>query len=101
MAFSLTAARQVRRQSVWFLAGLGVAPEVQRAGVGGRLMQPVLARADADATQCLLNTQNQPNIGYYRRFGFDVAVDAWRAGHGPTSWTMRRPPGGAPDSPAP
>jgi GNAT superfamily N-acetyltransferase len=94
MSFSMTAARQLRGQSVWFLAGLGVEPEIQRGGVGGLLMRPVLARADADGTHCVLNTQNEANHAYYRRFGFEVAHDAWRAGGGPTSWTMRRPTGG-------
>jgi GNAT superfamily N-acetyltransferase len=94
MAFSMTAARQVRGQAVWFLAALGVDPAAQRLGVGSRLLRPVLALADADLHACVLNTQNAANLAYYRRFGFEVANEAWRAAGGPVVWTMRRLPGG-------
>lgn len=93
MAFSMTAARQQRGQRFWFLAGLGVAPGMQRAGIGARLLRPVLDRADAIGTACALNTQNEANLAYYRRFGFEPMGERWRAGDGPPSWTMRRPPG--------
>lgn len=92
MAFSMAAARQARGQGAWFLAGLGVDPAAQRTGIGAGLLQPVLAQADAADQPCLLNTQNEANLAYYRRFGFEVTVDAWRAGNGPVCWTMRRPP---------
>jgi GNAT superfamily N-acetyltransferase len=95
MAFSTTAARQLRGQRVWFLAGLGVDPGSQRSGIGGRLLHPVLDRADADGATCALNTQNEANVAYYRRFGFESMVDGWRAANGPAVWTLRRPPGGA------
>jgi ribosomal protein S18 acetylase RimI-like enzyme len=94
LAFSMTAARQQRGRRVWFLAGLGVDPAMQHVGIGGRLLRPVLERADASGTTCVLNTQNEANLAYYQRFGFEPAGEAWRAAGGPVSWTMSRRPAG-------
>lgn len=91
LAFSMTAARQQRGQQVWFLAGLGVTPDAQRAGIGGRLLRPVLDIADTNRQDCALNTQNEANVGYYRRFGFTETYGPWRAAGGPLVWTLRRP----------
>ncbi|WP_433574741.1 GNAT family N-acetyltransferase [Nocardia brasiliensis] len=92
MRFSMTAAERARSEPVWFLAGLGADPAVQHRGLGTRLMRPALEQADATGHACLLNTQNERNIAYYKRFGFDVSSGPWRAGGAPTTWTMRRPP---------
>ncbi|NUT31814.1 MAG: GNAT family N-acetyltransferase [Hamadaea sp.] len=91
VAFSMAAAKQAKGHRVWFLAGLGVDPRAQRGGVGGRLMAPVLDLADTRDEACWLNTQNEANLAYYQRFGFEVLTGPWRAGAGPQSWTMVRP----------
>ena len=56
-----------------------------------RALPQVCGLTVADALA--FNTQNEANHAYYRRFGFEVAHDAWRTGGGPTSWTMHRPAG--------
>jgi len=71
---------------------LGVDPSAQRGGLGGRLMAPVRDLADTRGDACWLNTQNEANLVYYRRFGFDLLTGPWRAGNGPRAWTMHRPP---------
>src|SRR6266516_3670834 len=38
----------------WYLWAIGVDPPHQHQGIGGMLMQPVLARADADGLPCYL-----------------------------------------------
>jgi GNAT superfamily N-acetyltransferase len=74
----------------WYLMILGVDPPWQGRGVGGRLIQPVLARADTEALPCYLETAKERNLPFYRRHGFEVVVEDVLPGGGPRFWTMRR-----------
>lgn len=76
----------------WYLMILGVDPPRQGQGVGGALIQPVLARADVAGLPCYLETNKARNVPFYRRHGFEVVVDADLPGGGPHLWTMLRPP---------
>lgn len=80
----------------WYLGILGVEPAQQGRGIGGALMAPVLARADAggpgDATRCYLATHKEKNVRLYERHGFRVVVDAVVPDGGPRYWTMLREP---------
>lgn len=76
----------------WYLMILGVDPPRQGQGVGGSLIQPVLARADEAGLPCYLETQKTINVPFYQRHGFDVAVEDDIAGGGPHYWTMKRLP---------
>jgi ribosomal protein S18 acetylase RimI-like enzyme len=49
----------------WYLWGLGVKPSRQGQGIGGMLIQPVLAQADADRLPCYLETMNARNVPFY------------------------------------
>jgi ribosomal protein S18 acetylase RimI-like enzyme len=75
----------------WYLGVLGVDPSVQAQGWGGRLMRPILDRADASGLAVALETMREANVAYYRRHGFEVAATLALAGGGPTCWVMRRP----------
>ena len=76
----------------WYLMVLGVDPPRQGQGIGGALIQPILARADADKLPCYLETQKQINVPFYQRHGFEVIVeDDIAADGGPHYWTMKRP----------
>lgn len=79
-------------QRHWYLMILGVDPPRQGQGVGGTLVQPVLARADADGLPCYLETQKEQNLAFYRKHGFEVVVDDYVPKGGPRCWTMKRPP---------
>jgi GNAT superfamily N-acetyltransferase len=80
----------------WNLEAMGVAPAAQGQGVGGRLLAPGLARADAQRLPCYLTTARAENLPFYRRFGFQVVANALPlVPGGPTHWGMRRPPAGA------
>lgn len=77
----------------WYLMILGVDPPMQGQGVGGQLIAPVLARADAAGMPCYLETAKERNVSFYQAHGFDVLVEdtmpnAFRY------WTMRRLPRG-------
>jgi ribosomal protein S18 acetylase RimI-like enzyme len=76
----------------WYLMVLGVDPPRQGQGVGGSLIQPILARADAGKLPCYLETQKAINVPFYKRHGFEVLVEDDIAGGGPHYWTMKRPP---------
>jgi GNAT superfamily N-acetyltransferase len=77
----------------WYLEVLGVRPEAQRRGLGRQLIEPVLARADAEGLPCHLETSDRANVAYYERFGFTVVDDGLAlVPDGPTHVAMRRPP---------
>jgi ribosomal protein S18 acetylase RimI-like enzyme len=79
-------------QRHWYLAVLGVDPPRQGQGVGGALIAPVLARADAEGLPCYLETAKEINVAFYRKHGFDVIVDDVIPNGGPRYWTMVRQP---------
>lgn len=79
----------------WYLFVLGVDPPHQGQGLGGHLVAPVLARADADGLPCYLETTKERNVTFYRKHGFEVVVDDIFPKSDLRYWTMKRPPGGA------
>ena len=76
----------------WYLWGLGVEPSEQGKGIGGALMRPILARAEAEGLSCYLETQNGSNVPFYRRHGFEVVSDGEVPKRGLRVWAMVRGP---------
>lgn len=76
----------------WYLQFLGVDPPLQGQGIGGALMQPVLARADAEALSCYLETTNGRTVPLYERYGFEIVAEGDLPKGGPRFWTMKREP---------
>ena len=77
----------------WYLFLLGVEPRRQRQGLGGALMRPILERADTEKLACYLETENERNVAFYRRQGFEVIVNGEEAdATGVHFWTFRRMP---------
>lgn len=74
----------------WYLWGLGVEPSRQHQGLGGQLMQPILARADRDGLPCYLETTNEVNVPFYEKYGFTVVSDGVVPGTELRVWGMRR-----------
>lgn len=56
----------------WVLDTLGVAPEHHGKGIGRRLVQAGLNRADASKYPCYVITHNLKNVPFYAHLGFDV-----------------------------
>ncbi|MGC1677698.1 MAG: GNAT family N-acetyltransferase [Candidatus Binataceae bacterium] len=80
-------------EACWYLLLLGVEPSCQRRGLGGALMRPVVERADADNLACYLETENQRNVAFYLKQGFDMIVNGEEAGAGGVRfWSFRRSP---------
>ncbi len=73
---------------VWLFA---VSPKRQRSGLGRRLMQGALARADELEVPAYLWTAKPANVPYYRSHGFETFAEAEIPGP-VTNWFMERPP---------
>jgi GNAT superfamily N-acetyltransferase len=83
--------KTVVKEPHWYLWGMGVDPALQGQGIGGRLLQPVLERADAAEQPCYLETQNDSNLPFYTKHGFEVASEGKTPG-GLQVWAMLRKP---------
>ncbi len=76
----------------WYLAAIGVEPERQGQGVGGALMQPILARADRERLACYLETHRESNVRLYEKHGFEISTRVDMPAGGPSVWAMLRKP---------
>lgn len=71
---------------------LGVEPSSKGQGIGGRLLRPVLERADAVGQPCYLETQNADNLKFYEKHGFELADAGKLPGRELQVWAMIRQP---------
>lgn len=69
---------------------LGVHPERQGQGLGGKLLRHANTIADAARVPCHLETAKPSNVELYERFGYLVTNEVTEHG-GPTIWIMTRP----------
>jgi ribosomal protein S18 acetylase RimI-like enzyme len=81
----------------WYLDLLAVDPARQGGGLGGLVLAPGLARAEADGRPCVLETARPQTVRFYERLGFAVTEEVDLApgvdgGPGPALWGMSRPP---------
>jgi len=72
----------------WYLAGIGVAPEAQRQGLGGSLLRPGLEAAGRDGIPAVLLTNNEANLSFYESHGFTVVREGTTPENGPRAWAM-------------
>ena len=76
----------------YYLDSLGVEPEWQGRGLGSALMQPVLARCDAERMPAYLNAGSPRSRDLYLRHGFKVTEEFRLPDGGPPLWRMWREP---------
>jgi len=67
-----------------------VRTEMQGRGIGSRALREALRESDAAGLPVLLSTQEERNVRFYGRLGFEVVKEDEIAGH--TSWSMIRQP---------
>jgi GNAT superfamily N-acetyltransferase len=93
---SLGAQRAVERghprEPHWYLDYIGAAPGAQGEGAGSALLEPVLARADAEGLPAYLNASSERSRELYRRHGFEVTAELRLPFGGPPLWRMLRTP---------
>jgi len=60
-----------------YLFMLGVEPSQQGRGIGGRLLAPLLQRADAEGAAIRVDTNDPANVRFYERHGFEIIFQTW------------------------
>jgi ribosomal protein S18 acetylase RimI-like enzyme len=94
-AFARTEAALAARRPAephWTLAAVGVLPARQGAGLGTRVLEPMLRRLDARGQLAALETSTPANVRLYERLGFRVVAETRVTPDAPPTWLMRRPP---------
>lgn len=76
----------------WYLHFVGVRPDEQGKGWGGRIIREGLARADSDGLPCWLETATPENVPLYQRLGFVIQCEWDVPKGGPHFWGMMRSP---------
>ncbi len=76
----------------WFLIVLGVDPAYQGQGIGGALMQPMLEAAGRAGLACFLDTNNEKNLAFYGRHGFEITGRERPDPEGPYVWGFLKKP---------
>jgi ribosomal protein S18 acetylase RimI-like enzyme len=76
----------------WHLAFLATDPDHQRRGIGRRLLEHILHRADEDGTATWLETSDPVNVPLYEKFGFTTTAHIDGGAALPTFWVMVRRP---------
>ena len=76
----------------FFLAVLGVEPDMQGRQLGSALLRTLSARADAAGLPCYLETDREPAKRLYMRHGYEVVGEHELANLGGVRfWRMQRP----------
>ena len=89
-AFGAGAAAMHPEDDHWYLAFLGVDPNMQGRGIGSAMLKHALAIVDAAPRIAYLETASEPNVRLYERFGFEVTGEVNVPG-APILWGMTRP----------
>jgi ribosomal protein S18 acetylase RimI-like enzyme len=76
----------------YYLWGLAVDPQQKRKGIGSALLEPLLAKADADQQPVYLETHDEKNVAYYQRFGFQLAKQSCIPQSDLVVWSLVREP---------
>ena len=76
----------------WYLLSLAAEDPQHRGSVAGRLLEPVLDRADLDRCSCYIETFLERDLPFYKTLGFRIEGSGALSRYGPTFWAMVRPP---------
>ena len=75
-----------------YLWGVAVEPKHQGEGIGDALMRAFLTRTDAQGVPVYLETHDEGNVGYYKRYGFELMLETSIPKHELPIWCMQRSP---------
>ncbi|WP_370205512.1 GNAT family N-acetyltransferase [Pararhodobacter marinus] len=93
-AFMSDAGADLTAQGDWYLSILGLHPDDQGQGLGRALIEPMIARADAEGAATYLETFVPRNHAFYRRLGYREAGAFTEPETDSRHSLMRRPAGG-------
>jgi GNAT superfamily N-acetyltransferase len=79
--------------AAWYLSIVAVAPAAQGQGLGRKLLEPTIAKADRAGVTCYLETFSQRNLPFYQRLGFAAAARFTEPTTGAEYTVMVRRPG--------
>ncbi len=92
VGFMASRSRSIVSSAAWYLSIVGVAPEAQGRGVGGRLIRATLAEADQVGAPSFLETFSQRNVTLYERLGYSVVASYEEPVTQSQYWLMQRAP---------
>jgi ribosomal protein S18 acetylase RimI-like enzyme len=75
-----------------YLWGLAVDPGQKRRGIGTALLQPMIAKADAEKLPIYLETHDERNVAYYQQTGFELVRTDRIPKYDLPIWCMLREP---------
>ncbi|UCF29548.1 MAG: GNAT family N-acetyltransferase [Chloroflexota bacterium] len=90
MDYAATIHQRYAQSRHWYLQFIGVDPDYQGKGHGGRLLKFLLDRLDSERESCFLETQNQENLAFYQQNGFQVVEQGTIPGTDIGHWAMLR-----------
>jgi GNAT superfamily N-acetyltransferase len=76
----------------YYLWGLAVEPRRKHQGIGSALLEPVLAKADAEQMPVYLETHDEKNVAYYLKRGFGLTRMVRMPKYDLPVWCMVREP---------
>jgi GNAT superfamily N-acetyltransferase len=76
----------------WFLDSVGVIPQYQGKGYGGKLIRAMLVRTDREKLPVYLDTMDEADVRRYEHFGFRVIDKSAVPKTNLTNWSMLREP---------
>ena len=77
----------------WFLDSVGVLPQYQGKGYGGKLIRAMLVRTDREKLPVYLDTMDEVDVRRYEHFGFRIIDKSAVPKTTLTNWSMLREPG--------
>ncbi|MCL1855151.1 MAG: GNAT family N-acetyltransferase [Clostridia bacterium] len=89
-----TQERLMNGRKHYYLWGLVADPKTQYKGIGSALLQIATGKADAENMPVYLETHDQKNVAYYKRYGFQLIHTDTIPEHGLDIWCMLKEAGG-------
>jgi len=74
----------------YYLFAIAVRRAHQGKGIGHELMAPTMRRIDEEGASAYIESSNEKNLTFYRRFGFEVTEEVEIAPGAPKMWTLWR-----------
>ncbi|MBM7541310.1 GNAT family N-acetyltransferase [Amphibacillus cookii] len=85
-------AKNMKGQTFYYLALIGVAPEYQGKGYGKILLNSLIEKSERDHIPLYLETETTKNVAIYQHFGFNILTETPLPSLDMTAWTLLRKP---------